>query len=61
MNGLILLPPHRVVERSFAWATRFRRLASSYERLAQTLAGLHYLVFAVLLLKRFVEPMARSS
>jgi DNA invertase Pin-like site-specific DNA recombinase len=29
-----------VVERSFAWATRFRRLAKDYERLPETVAEL---------------------
>lgn len=59
--GFVLLPRRWVVERSFAWAARFRRLARDYERLPQTLAGLHYLVFAMLMLKRFVDLMAHSS
>jgi hypothetical protein len=42
----VLLPKRWVVERGFAWATRFRRLARDYERLATTLAGLHFLAFA---------------
>ena len=42
-RGFVLLPRRRVVERSFAWAARFRRLARDYERLAETLAALHYL------------------
>ena len=41
-----------VVERSFAWAARFRRLARDYERLPETLAGLHFIAFACLLLSR---------
>ena len=45
----------RVVERSLAWTTRFRRLARDYERLPETFAGLHFLAFAIVLLKRFVE------
>lgn len=49
-RGFVLLPRRWVVERSFAWATRFRRLAKDYERLPQTVAGLHYLVFACLML-----------
>ena len=32
-RGFVLLPRRWVVERSFAWATRFRRLARDYERL----------------------------
>jgi transposase len=60
-KGFVLLPRRWVVERSFAWATRFRRLARDYERLPETLAGLHYLVFAVLMLQQFVAIMAHSS
>jgi transposase len=45
------------VERSNAWAARFRRLARDYERLPETLAGLHFLAFTILLLKRFVALM----
>lgn len=56
-KGFILLPRRWVVERSFAWAARFRRLACDYERLPETLAGMHFLAFAILLLKRFVELM----
>jgi len=42
-RGFILLPRRWVVERSFGWISRFRRLARDYERLPETLAGLHYL------------------
>ncbi len=49
-RGFILLPKRWVVERSFAWAARFRRLARDYERLTTTLEGIHYLVFACLML-----------
>ena len=60
-KGFVLLPRRWVVERSFGWAARFRRLARDYERLPETLAGLHFLAFAVLMLKRFVEIIAQSS
>jgi len=46
--------PYWVVERSFAWTSRFRRLARDYERLAETLRGLHFLAFACLLLHRLL-------
>lgn len=49
-KGFVLLPRRWVVERSFAWAARFRRLARDYERLAATLAGYHWLAFATLML-----------
>jgi transposase len=55
-RGFILLPRRWVVERSFAWAARFRRLARDYERLASTLAGYHWLAFALLMLQsRFAK------
>lgn len=60
-KGFVLLPRRWVVERSFAWAARFRRLARDYERLPETLAGLHFLAFAILMLKRFVELIVHSS
>jgi len=41
-----------VVERSFAWAARFRRLARDYERLPDTVAGLHFVAFAMLMLAK---------
>ena len=60
-RGFVLLPRRWVVERSFAWAARFRRLARDYERLPETVAGLHFLAFAILMLKRLVDVLAQSS
>lgn len=57
-KGFVLLPRRWVVERSFGWMARFRRLARDYERLPETLAGLHFLAFAILMLHRFVQHMA---
>jgi transposase len=51
-KGFVLLPRRWVVERSFGWLGRFRRLARDYERLAKTLAGWHWLAFVGLLLAR---------
>lgn len=59
-RGFILLPRRWVVERSFAWAARFRRLARDYERLAQTLAGFHYLAFACLMLHKIIPIIASA-
>jgi len=52
-KGFRPLPRRWVIERSFAWTTRFRRLARDYERWPETLAGLHLVAFAVLMLHRF--------
>ena len=57
-NGFVLLPRRWVVERSFAWAARFRRLARDYERLATTLAGYHWLAFAMLMLQSLFTKSA---
>src|SRR5205823_9069188 len=54
-RGFVLLPRRWVVERSFAWAARFRRLARDYERLPETLVGLHFVAFAMLMAARFVQ------
>jgi transposase len=60
-HGFVLLPRRWVVERSFAWMARFRRLARDYERLSETLAGLHFVAFAMLMAHRFVTVMVQSS
>lgn len=51
-RGFVLLPRRWVVERSFAWATRCRRLVKDYERYASTLAQLHIVAFACIMLKQ---------
>jgi transposase len=56
-RGFVLLPKRWVVERGFAWATRFRRLARDYERLPSVLAGLHFLAFACLMLHRLIPVL----
>ena len=60
-HGFVLLPRRWVVERSFGWLARFRRLARDYERLPETLAGLHFLAFAIILAHRFVNLLSQSS
>jgi transposase len=54
-RGFVLLPRRWVVERSFAWMARFRRLARDYERLPETLAGLHLVAFVITLLRRAAD------
>jgi len=51
-RGFVLLPRRWVVERTFGWLGRFRRLARDYERLPEVLAGWHWLAFLTLLLPR---------
>ncbi len=60
-RGFVLLPRRWVVERSFAWMTRFRRLAKDYERLPATVVGLHLVAFICLLLHRAVPILFGGS
>ena len=59
-RGFVLLPRRWVVERSFAWTARFKRLARDYERLTETLVAMHFLVFSILMLAR-AAPIIRSA
>lgn len=60
-RGFVLLPRRWVVERSQGWAARFRRLARDYEQLAQTLKGLHVVVFTMLMLRQLMELLLQSA
>ncbi len=54
-RGFVLLPRRWAVGRSFAWPTRFRRLAKDYERLASTIKGMHLAAFAFVMLSRLMN------
>ncbi len=54
-RGFVLLPRRWVVERSFGWLVRFRRLGRDYERLASTLKGMHQAAFAIVMLNRLAN------
>ncbi|HEY0784721.1 MAG TPA: transposase, partial [Acidobacteriaceae bacterium] len=56
-RGFVLLPRRWVVERSFAWATRCRRLVKDYERYATTLASFHVIAFVGYMLNQAAELM----
>ena len=60
-RGFVLLSRRWVVEQSFAWPARFRRLARDYERLPETQAALHFVVFSVLMLVRAEPVLARLA
>ncbi|MHB1022129.1 MAG: IS5 family transposase [Acidobacteriaceae bacterium] len=60
-RGFVLLPRRWVVERSFAWAARFRRLARDYERLDSSLKGFHYIAFAILLTSKLINIALAST
>lgn len=57
-KGFVLLPRRWVVERSFAWTTRFRRLVKDYERYATTLADMHRIAFVCLMLRHAAQLAA---
>ena len=57
-HGFVLLPRRWVVERSFAWVARVRRLARDYERLPEALIGMHFLVFSILMLAKAAPLIA---
>jgi transposase len=59
-RGFVLLLRRWVVERSFAWATRFRRLVKDYERYASTLADLHVVACVCLMLRQAAQLAAGS-
>jgi transposase len=60
-KGFVLLPRRWVVERSFAWTARFRRLSRDYERLPDVLRGLHFVVFAILMLPKVVPLLMAAG
>jgi transposase len=60
-RGFVLMPRRWVVERDFAWASRFRRLVKDYERLPATLVGLHFVAFACLFLQQAAAILSVSS
>ncbi len=60
-KSFVLLPWRWVVERSFGWLARFRRLSRDYERLPEMLGGLHLLVFAVLMLPAAARVFAAAG
>jgi len=52
--GFEVLPKRWIVERTFAWLSRFRRLARDFERYAGTVAAFIRLAMIRIMLKRFV-------
>ena len=53
--GFQVLPHRWVVERTFAWLTRNRRLARDYERLPETSEAFIYVAIIRLMLKRLAH------
>jgi transposase len=55
MKGLVILPRRWVVERTFSWLGRNRRLAKGFENLAETLATFITLASIQLALRRLAR------
>ena len=58
-KGFVLLPRRSIIVRSFGWTTRSRRLVKDYERLRETVAGLHFVASACLMLACTVLAFGR--
>jgi len=55
-TGLPILPRRWVVERTFAWLGRSRRLSKDYEALAETEAAWIHLAMIRLMVARLAKP-----
>lgn len=59
VKGFKLLPRRWVVERTFGWLGRYRRLSKDYERLPQSSEAMVYLGMTRLMLRRLTAPTLR--
>jgi transposase len=57
LHRFIVLPKRWVVERSFAWIARNRRLARDFERYARTVAAFIRLAMIRVMLRRLTRPI----
>ena len=56
LHKFVVLPKRWVVERTFAWISRHRRLARDFERYARTVAAFFRLAMIRLMLRRLTRP-----
>jgi putative transposase len=54
-QGFQVLPRRWVVERTFAWLGRYRRMSKDYEGLTQTSEGMIYAAMVHLMVRRLVR------
>jgi transposase len=56
LHRFVVLPKRWIVERTFAWISRNRRLARDYERYDTTVAAFVRLAMIRIMLKRLTKP-----
>lgn len=56
LHHFVVLPKRWIVERSFAWISRNRRLMRDYERYDTTVAAFIHLAMIRIMLKRLTRP-----
>lgn len=54
--GFEVLPKRWIVERTFGWISRFRRMARDFERYATTVAAFIRLAMIRIMLRRLTKP-----
>ena len=54
--GFEVLPKRWIVERTFAWISRFRRMARDFERYGRTVAAFIRLAMIRIMLRRLTKP-----
>jgi len=59
-HNFIVLPKRWIVERTFAWVTRNRRLARDFERYASTVVAFIRLAMIRIMLRRLTRPIPCS-
>jgi putative transposase len=60
-SGFHVLPHRWVIERTFAWISRNRRLAKDYETLPETGESFIYMAMSRILLKRLAKDSSISA
>src|SRR3954447_11629446 len=60
VHRFVVLPKRWIVERTFAWISRNRRLARDFERYARTVAAFVRLAMIRIMLKRLTRPIRCS-